>query len=352
LLVGVDAGAFLSRPNISLGQQDTTSRMFEQKPGLDVYLCAPRGFCAGVSRAVETVELALKTYGAPIYVRHHIVHNRHVIQSLQAKGAIFVEELSEIPDNQARVIFSAHGVPTAVESEATRRGMFIVDASCPLVKKVHREAEAYYKLGYEVVLIGHRGHPEVIGFLGQLPAGAITLIVDVAAAKSFSPRSGIKLAYVTQTTLSIYDVAEIVRILEQRFPTITGPRKSDVCYATTNRQSAVKMIAPLVDAIIVIGSPASSNSQRLREVASSEGCARTLLIEDVSQLDWTLLDRTFRLGLTAGASVPELLVERLLDALAERFSLTVETVTTASEDGISFALPKALLTYARGGGAR
>jgi 4-hydroxy-3-methylbut-2-enyl diphosphate reductase len=326
--------------------------MIEQKPGLEVLLCSPRGFCAGVSRAIETVESALKAYGAPIYVRHNIVHNKHVIQGLETRGAVFVEELSEIPNDHAPVIFSAHGVAAAVESEANRRGLFVIDAACPLVKKVHREAEAFYVRGYEIVLIGHRGHPEVIGILGQLPVGAITLLEDVSAAKSFSPRTGSRLAYVTQTTLSADETAEIIRVLRERFPAITGPRKSDICYATTNRQAAVKIIAPQVDAFIVVGSSNSSNSQRLREVAVSEGCAVAMLIEDASQLDWDLLAGIVKLGLTAGASVPEVLVEGLLDALAERFSLAVETVTTASENGLSFALPRALITNSSGSSTR
>ena len=326
--------------------------MIEQKPALEVLLCSPRGFCAGVSRAIETVESALRSHGAPVYVRHNIVHNKHVIQGLKTRGAVFVEELSEIPDDRAPVIFSAHGVSTAVESEANRRGLFVIDAACPLVKKVHREAEAFYARGYEVVLIGHLGHPEVTGILGQLPVGAITLIEDVSAARSFSPRTSNTLAYVTQTTLSADDTAEIIRVLQERFPAITGPRKSDICYATTNRQAAVKIIAPLVDAFIVVGSSNSSNSQRLREVAVSEGCAVAVLIEDASHLDWDLLAGIGKLGLTAGASVPEVLVEGLLDALAERYSLAVETVTTASEDGLSFALPRALLTNASGSSTR
>ena len=317
--------------------------MIEQKPGLEVFLCSPRGFCAGVSRAIDTVEAALRIYGAPVYVRHNIVHNRHVVQGLRARGAVFVKELSEVPDSRAPVIFSAHGVAVAVETEASRRGLFVIDAACPLVKKVHREAEAYHARGYEIVLIGHRGHPEVAGILGQLPPGTATLIDDVPAARSFAPRDERRLAYVTQTTLSVDDAAEIVGVLQQRFPAIAGPRKSDICYATTNRQSAVKAIAPLVDAFIVIGSPSSSNSQRLREVAVREGCAGTMLLEDASQLDWDLLAGAGRLGVTAGASAPESLVEELLDALAGRFDLSVETVTTASEDGLSFALPRALM---------
>jgi 4-hydroxy-3-methylbut-2-enyl diphosphate reductase len=320
--------------------------MIEQKPGLEVFLCSPRGFCAGVSRAVDTVEAALRTFGAPVYVRHNIVHNRHVVQSLRARGAVFVKELSEIPDSPAPVIFSAHGVAVAVEAEASRRGLFVIDAACPLVKKVHREAEAYHGRGYEIVLIGHHGHPEVDGILGQLTPGAVTLIEDVATARSFAPRDDLRLAYITQTTLSVDDAAEIVSVLQQRFPAIVGPRKSDICYATTNRQSAVKAIARLVDAFIVIGSPASSNSQRLREVALREGCAATMLLEDASQLDWKLLAGAGRLGVTASASAPELLVEGLLDTLEERFDLSVQTVTTASEEGLSFALPRALMADA------
>ena len=247
-------------------------------------LCSPRGFCAGVVRAIDTVERALALYGAPVYVRHEIVHNRYVVESLKTKGAIFVEELDEIPDNtNAPVVFSAHGVPKSVPAEAKRRNFFALDATCPLVTKVHREAEIHFKRGREIVLIGHAGHPEVVGTLGQLPDGAVTLVETVEEAKTFTPKDPDKLAFVTQTTLSIDDTAEIVAMLKARFPNIVGPHKEDICYATTNRQLAVKKVAPVVDALIVVGAPNSSNSQRLREVAEREGCPLSVLVQRASR---------------------------------------------------------------------
>jgi 4-hydroxy-3-methylbut-2-en-1-yl diphosphate reductase len=248
------------------------------KPGIKVLLCSPRGFCAGVVRAIDSVEQALKRYGAPVYVRHEIVHNRYVVESLKAKGAIFVEELSEIPDTEAPVIFSAHGVPKSIPEESKRRNFFSFDATCPLVTKVHREAEIHHKRGREIVLIGHAGHPEVVGTLGQLPDGAITLVQTVAEAEAFQPRDATKLAYVTQTTLSLDDTADIVETLKRRFPTIVAPHKEDICYATTNRQEAVKRVAPLVDALVVVGAPNSSNSRRLQEVAERAGCRYSVLV--------------------------------------------------------------------------
>ena len=243
------------------------------KPALTVLLCSPRGFCAGVVRAIDSVEQALKRYGAPVYVRHEIVHNRYVVESLKAKGAVFVEELDEIPDDTAApVIFSAHGVPKSVPEEAKRRNFFAFDATCPLVTKVHREAEIHFRRGREIVLIGHAGHPEVVGTLGQLPDGAIRLVQTVEEAERFEPHDAGKLSYVTQTTLSVDDTAGIVAVLKRRFPAIVGPHKEDICYATTNRQEAVKRVAPRVDALVVVGAPNSSNSRRLQEVAEREGC--------------------------------------------------------------------------------
>src|SRR5215468_3156993 len=260
----------------------------DPKPPLKVLLCSPRGFCAGVVRAIDTVERALARYGAPVYVRHEIVHNRYVVESLKAKGAVFVEELDEIPDTAAPVIFSAHGVPKAIPAEAQKRNFFALDATCPLVTKVHREAEIHNKRGREIVLIGHAGHPEVVGTIGQLPAGAITLVESVDEVRAFVPRDPKSLAYVTQTTLSVDDTAEIVAALKARFPSIHGPHKEDICYATTNRQEVVKKVAPLVEAMIVVGSPNSSNTQRLKEVAERAGCPRAALVERANAIDWSI----------------------------------------------------------------
>ncbi|HTT46388.1 MAG TPA: 4-hydroxy-3-methylbut-2-enyl diphosphate reductase [Pseudolabrys sp.] len=313
----------------------------QEKPPLKVLLCSPRGFCAGVVRAIESVERALSVYGPPVYVRHEIVHNRYVVEALRAKGAIFVEELDEIPDTGAPVIFSAHGVARSVPAEAARRGLFALDATCPLVTKVHREAEIHHRRGREIVLIGHPGHPEVIGTLGQLPPGAVTLIESVADAENFVPRAADNLAYVTQTTLSVQDTADIVAVLKRRFPAIAGPNKDDICYATTNRQEAVKCVAPHVDAMIVVGSPKSSNSQRLTEVAKRAGCARAMLVQRASDIDWNDFGAITRLGITAGASAPEILVEEIIGAFAQRYAVSVETVSAATED-MFFPLPRAL----------
>ena len=312
-----------------------------QKPPLKVLLCSPRGFCAGVVRAIDTVEQALARYGAPVYVRHEIVHNRYVVDSLKAKGAIFVEELDEVPDTKAPVIFSAHGVPKSVPADAQRRNFFALDATCPLVTKVHREAEIHHRHGREVLLIGHRGHPEVIGTMGQLPDGAVRLIETLTDAEAFAPYDAGKLAYVTQTTLSLDDTAEIVAALKRRFPAIVGPHKEDICYATTNRQEAVKRVAPRVDAMIVVGSPNSSNSQRLKEVAKRAGCTRSSLIDNANDIDWRVFGSIASLGITAGASAPELLVEQIIDAFAARYAVAVETVTAADED-VFFPLPRLL----------
>jgi 4-hydroxy-3-methylbut-2-enyl diphosphate reductase len=311
------------------------------RPPLKVLLCSPRGFCAGVVRAIDTVEQALARYGAPVYVRHEIVHNRYVVESLKRKGAVFVEELDEVPDTGAPVIFSAHGVPKSIPAEAQKRRFFALDATCPLVTKVHREAEIHYKRGREVVLIGHAGHPEVIGTIGQLPEGAITLVQSVAEAMAFVPRDAGKLAFLTQTTLSVDDTAEIVAALKARFPHIHGPHKEDICYATTNRQEVVKKVAPMVEAMIVVGSPNSSNTQRLKEVAERAGCARAALVQRAEEIDWALFGDLQTLGVTAGASAPEVLVEEVIGAFDQRYAVTVETVTTADED-MFFPLPRVL----------
>ena len=312
-----------------------------ERPPLTIYLAAPRGFCAGVDRAIQIVEFALAKYGAPVYVRHAIVHNRYVVESLEAKGAIFVEELDEIPDTDAPVVFSAHGVPKSVPEAAGHRCMFVLDATCPLVSKVHIEAERRFGEGFEILLIGHAGHPEVIGTMGQLPPGAVHLIETLDDAGAFVPRDASRLAVITQTTLSVDDTKEIVAALKERFPELTVPRKDDICYATTNRQDAVKRIAPKCDRLIVVGSPNSSNSLRLVEVAERAGCPLAMLIERASDIEWSLFDGIRRLGVTAGASAPEVLVDEIIDAFKARFSASVEAVTTA-EESIAFKLPREL----------
>ncbi|MEX2319657.1 MAG: 4-hydroxy-3-methylbut-2-enyl diphosphate reductase, partial [Bauldia sp.] len=311
------------------------------KPPLDVLLCSPRGFCAGVDRAIQIVELALERFGAPVYVRHEIVHNRYVVDGLRAKGAVFVESLDEIPDTEQPVIFSAHGVAKAVPQEAAARHFFQLDATCPLVTKVHREAEIHFRKGREIVLIGHAGHPEVEGTMGQLPPGAITLIETEADARAFQPKSPDNLAFITQTTLSVDDTAAIVAILADRFPSVVAPHKEDICYATTNRQEAVKRVARTVDAMLVIGAPNSSNSQRLREVAERAGCPVALLVQRAADIDWSRIAGIGRVGITAGASAPEVLVEEVIDAFAERYEVKVEIVT-AAEEAIVFNLPRSL----------
>jgi 4-hydroxy-3-methylbut-2-enyl diphosphate reductase len=312
-----------------------------EKPPLDILLCAPRGFCAGVVRATDAVERALAIYGAPVYVRHEIVHNRYVVESLKKKGAVFVRELEEVPDGDAPVIFSAHGVAKTVPAAAMARRLFVIDATCPLVTKVHREAEIHHKRGRHVILIGHAGHPEVVGTLGQLPPGAITLIATIEDVARLAPEDPERLAFVTQTTLSVDDTREVAEALRRRFPGIVGPHKDDICYATTNRQEAVKRVAPIVDAFVVVGSPNSSNSQRLREVAEREGCRVSRLVLRAEDIDWTDFDGVRRLGLSAGASAPEVLVEEIIGAFAERFSVNVETVSNANED-VFFPLPREL----------
>jgi 4-hydroxy-3-methylbut-2-enyl diphosphate reductase len=312
-----------------------------EKPVLKVLLCSPRGFCAGVVRAIETVERTLAIYGPPVYVRHEIVHNRYVVEGLKAKGAVFVDDLAEIPGTEAPVIFSAHGVPRAIPEEASRRHLVAFDATCPLVTKVHREAEIHFRRGREIVLIGHAGHPEVVGTMGQLPAGSIALVQTLADAEAFVPRDIRQLAYVTQTTLSVEDTAAMVELLKRRFPQIVGPHKEDICYATTNRQEAVKKVAPIVGAMIVVGAPNSSNSQRLKEVAERFGCPRAMLVQRAADIDWHAFDGIDRLGVTAGASAPEVLVEEVLGVFADRYVLDIETVS-AAEEGMLFPLPRQL----------
>jgi len=309
------------------------------RPSLTVLLANPRGFCAGVERAIRIVEMALEKYGRPVHVRHEIVHNRHVVEDLEAKGAVFVEELDEAPDG-ATVIFSAHGVPKAVPLEAQRRGLDYLDATCPLVSKVHREVERHAADGFHILLIGHAGHPEVVGTMGQLPPGAISLIESIDDALAIVPPAGVPLAYATQTTLSIDDAAAIVEALQRRFPALAGPRREDICYATTNRQEAVKALAAQADAVLVIGSPNSSNSVRLVEVAERRG-VRAALVPSAGDIPWDLLHGMEIVGLTAGASAPEAQVRGVLDALSERFAVTVEQVTTTTED-VTFKLPRAL----------
>ena len=310
---------------------------------LAVRLCAPRGFCAGVDRAVQIVELALQRFGAPVYVRHEIVHNRFVVDGLRDKGAVFVEELGEIPagHEDRPVVFSAHGVPKSVPADAQARNMFYLDATCPLVSKVHKEAEIHHRRGREIVLIGHAGHPEVIGTMGQLPEGAVQLVETAEDARGFTPASDRPLAWITQTTLSVDDTHEIVDVLSERFPDIIAPHKDDICYATTNRQEAVKVVAPDVDAMVVVGAPNSSNSQRLREVAERAGCPVSILVQRATDIPWESLPSLTRLGITAGASAPEVLVEEIIAAFAERYDVKVETVRTA-EETIAFNLPRAL----------
>jgi 4-hydroxy-3-methylbut-2-enyl diphosphate reductase len=309
------------------------------KPPLRVVLCAPRGFCAGVVRAIEAVERALQLYGAPVYVRHEIVHNKHVVDSLKAKGVIFIEELGEAPPGPHPVILSAHGVSRAVQEEARARNLFIIDAACPLVTKVHRETQAHFKRGRRIILIGHSGHPEVIGTMGQLPPGAVALIGSVQEAEALEP-DGRDVAYVTQTTLSIDDARDIIAALKQRFPSIHVPPVDDIWYATTNRQDAVKAAARDVEAFIVVGASNSSNSQRLREVAEREGCAAQL-IADTRATDWRALEGVLSVAVTACASAPEALVDHVVDALRERNAVALERLTTAMES-MAFPPPRDL----------
>jgi 4-hydroxy-3-methylbut-2-enyl diphosphate reductase len=314
-------------------------------PPLRLLLCAPRGFCAGVVRAIEVVERALEIHGAPVYVRHEIVHNKYVVESLRAKGAVFIEELDEAPQGAAPVIFSAHGVPKSVPEAARARGLRAIDATCPLVTKVHREAEIHHRRGRMIVLIGHAGHPEVVGTMGQLPEGAVILVESVEDVARLDPPDPDKLAWASQTTLSVDDTRAIVAALTARFPAIVGPHKDDICYATTNRQEAVKAVAPQVDAMIVVGAPNSSNSQRLREVAAQAGCPTALLVQRAADLDFDALGAVTSVGVTAGASAPEVLVDEIVDAFRARFDVTIETVTTATEN-VTFPAPRELRTRA------
>jgi len=311
------------------------------KPPLTVLMGAPRGFCAGVVRAIEIVELALERYGAPVYVRHEIVHNRYVVEDLERKGAIFIEELDELPAGDRPVIFSAHGVPKSVPESARQRQLFYLDATCPLVSKVHMEAERHFERGLQIVMIGHAGHPEVIGTMGQLPEGAIILVETADEAERFEPRDPTKLAYITQTTLSVDDTKDIVEALTRRFPQIVGPHKADICYATTNRQEVVKEMAPRCDMLVVVGAPNSSNSRRLVEVARKNGCEKSMLVQRATDIDWSLVDGIRTLGVTAGASAPEILVEEVVQAFRDRFEVAVETIETRKEN-VSFKLPREL----------
>ena len=309
------------------------------KPILDLLIAAPRGFCAGVDRAIRIVELAIEKHGAPVYVRHEIVHNKFVVDTLRAQGAVFVEELDQVPDG-APVVFSAHGVPKSVPANAEQRGLEYLDATCPLVSKVHRQAERLVEGGKHIVFIGHAGHPEVIGTFGQVPKGAMTLVETVADVAALEPADRDNLAFLTQTTLSVDDTREVVRALQAKFPSIQGPRGEDICYATSNRQAAVKAIAAQCDAMLVIGAPNSSNSLRLVEVAEREG-TRAMLIQRAADLDWAFLEGVRTLGLTAGASAPELLVRELVDRLSERFEVHEREEETTRET-IAFKLPRAL----------
>lgn len=313
------------------------------KPELKILVANPRGFCAGVQRAIQVVESALRKFGAPVYVRHEIVHNRFVVEELEAKGAIFVDELNEVPDGTP-VVFSAHGVPKSVPAEAQRRNLLYVDATCPLVSKVHREAERHHKQGRHIIMIGHRGHPEVIGTLGQLPEGSITLVESVEDVLDQTIKTEKPLAYITQTTLSVDDTGHIVEALQGRFPNIVGPRKEDICYATTNRQESVKAIAKHCDRMLVIGAPNSSNSLRLVEVSEKNGCEGRL-VERAEDMDWEWLKGAKTVGVTAGASAPEILVREVLDSLKEHFNAKIEEVTT-SEENVTFKLPAELIREA------
>jgi len=309
-------------------------------PPLTLYLAAPRGFCAGVDRAIKIVELALQKWGAPVYVRHEIVHNKFVVDALRAQGAVFVEELDECPTDRP-VVFSAHGVPKSVPAAASARQMIAVDATCPLVTKVHNEAQRHYENGLQMVMIGHAGHPETIGTMGQLPEGEVLLVETAEDVAALAPRDAGKLAYITQTTLSVDDTAGIVAALQARFPAIIGPHKEDICYATTNRQAAVKAIAGKIDALLVIGAPNSSNSRRLVEVGANAGCAYAQLIQRAAEIDWRALEGIRALGLTAGASAPEVLVNEVIDAFRARYDVSVELVETAVE-AVEFKVPRVL----------
>ena len=309
-------------------------------PALTLYLAAPRGFCAGVDRAIKIVEMALQKWGAPVYVRHEIVHNRFVVDGLRNKGAVFVEELDECPDDRP-VIFSAHGVPKAVPAAAAKREMIYVDATCPLVSKVHIEAARHHENGLQMIMIGHAGHPETVGTMGQLPEGEVLLVETVEDVAAVAVRDPERLAFVTQTTLSVDDTADIVAALQARFPKIVGPHKEDICYATTNRQEAVKAMAPKCDAMLVVGAPNSSNSKRLVEVGTRAGCPYAQLVQRAGDIDWRALEGIRSVGITAGASAPEVLINEVIEAFGDRFDMRVEIVETAVEN-VEFKVPRVL----------
>ena len=311
-----------------------------RNPKLTVYMAAPRGFCAGVDRAIKIVEMALEKWGEPVYVRHEIVHNKYVVDELKSKGAIFIKEVRDAPVDRP-IIFSAHGVPKSVPLEAKSRKMIYVDATCPLVSKVHIEADRHFENGLQIIMIGHEGHPETIGTMGQLPEGGVLLVESTKDVENLIVRDPSKLAYVTQTTLSIDDTAEVVEALKTRFPTIVGPHKEDICYATSNRQAAVKEIAPEVDALLVIGAPNSSNSQRLVEVAKKAGCENSQMVQRAAEINWNSLMNIKSVGITAGASAPEILVNEVVDALKERFEIKTHLVETATES-VNFKVPRIL----------
>ncbi|WP_299859215.1 4-hydroxy-3-methylbut-2-enyl diphosphate reductase [uncultured Roseobacter sp.] len=310
------------------------------KPPLTLYLAAPRGFCAGVDRAIKIVEMALEKWGAPVYVRHEIVHNKFVVDGLRDKGAVFVEELEECPDDRP-VIFSAHGVPKAVPAAAAAREMIYVDATCPLVSKVHIEAQRHSDNGLQMIMIGHAGHPETVGTMGQLPEGEVLLVETSDDVATVDVRDPERLAYVTQTTLSVDDTAEVVAALQARFPAIVGPHKEDICYATTNRQEAVKAMAPKCDAMLVVGAPNSSNSKRLVEVGARAGCQYAQLVQRATDIDWRALEGIRSIGITAGASAPEVLINEVMDAFSEHYDVTREVVETAVEN-VEFKVPRVL----------
>ena len=314
------------------------------KPPLTLYLAAPRGFCAGVDRAIKIVEMALGKWGAPVYVRHEIVHNKYVVDDLRAKGAVFVEELDDCPDDRP-VIFSAHGVPKSVPAEASARQMLYVDATCPLVSKVHIEAERHAEAGLQIIMIGHAGHPETVGTMGQLAEGEVLLVETPADVPALAVRDPQKLAFVTQTTLSVDDTADIVAALQARFPAIKGPHKEDICYATTNRQEAVKAVAQKAEAMLVVGAPNSSNSRRLVEVGARAGCGYAQLVQRATDIDWRAIEGITSIGITAGASAPEVLVNEVIAALEARYDVMIEEVETATEN-VEFKVPRVLRTTA------
>lgn len=321
--------------------KESVHNMTRDMPKLTINLAAPRGFCAGVDRAIQIVEKALEKYGAPVYVRHEIVHNKFVVNGLRDKGAVFVKELDEIPDDGQPVIFSAHGVPKSVPNAAAARDMLYIDATCPLVSKVHREAERHHANGNQIILIGHKGHPEVIGTMGQLPAGDVLLIETAEEVATLKVRDPQTLAYCTQTTLSVDDTTSVIDALKARFPDIKSPHKEDICYATTNRQAAIKAIAPLSDAVLVIGAPNSSNSMRLVEVAKLNGCPKAMLVQRAAEIDWQWFNGVARLGLSAGASAPEILVDEVIDAARAHFDVTVNEIMV-TEENVHFKLPRLL----------